>query len=98
MSIRLTTQLSIAALALAFAAGTPAVAQTTATAPAHHHHPRGVGPAGVGHVPAATSGEAAVDDLNKQSLTAAQAGQNFTPAPPAAAPAAPAKTSHKKAM
>jgi hypothetical protein len=92
----MTTRTIAAALglaALAMTSGT-ALAQTAAPAapaapaPAHHpmsHHPIPHGkPAPV----RAQSKESTVDELNAQSLAAAQAGKDFTPAPPTSTPAA----------
>ena len=83
--------LGLAALALTSGtalAQTAAPAATPAAKPAHHpmsHHP-------IPHTTKpvrASSKESTVDELNAQSLAAAQAGKDFTPAPPPAT--APAK-------
>ncbi|MBV8398955.1 MAG: hypothetical protein JOZ17_09460, partial [Acetobacteraceae bacterium] len=83
MKTRLTTQLSLAAVALAFAAGSPALAQgenTTTGAPHHHAMHHGTSRS------AASAADHSADQLNAQSLAAAQAGQNFSPSGAGSAP------------
>ena len=84
MSVRLITRFGLAALALAFAASGPAFATGHKTT---HHQAM-----------SRDSGDAAIDQLNAESLAAAQQGQNFTP-PPASTPSSPAPAKgHGKTM
>jgi len=66
------TQCGFAVLALALAAS-PAMAAAKRT----HHH-------GATHQGSSSSEQMTTEQLNAQSLTAAQQGQNFTPAAPSA--------------
>lgn len=70
MSKRFITRLGFTALALAFAVSSPAFATGKKTS----HHPMHNQSSAAGD-----SGNAQVDQLNAQSLSAAQQGQNFMP-------------------
>lgn len=91
MTIRLAARVSAAAIAIAFAAS-PAFAADMKHHTTHHaakhpaHHA-----AGAGKLQPTAAGDAAVADLNAQSLAAAQAGQSFTPSATPSAPAAQAQ-------
>ena len=68
----------------------PAAPAETSTQPAHPHQaaPRHTAPHGRTATRGATSTDRMADDLNAQSLSAAQSGKDFTPsATPAPAPA-----------
>jgi hypothetical protein len=69
-------------------------ADTTPPAKTKAHHAKGSH--GKGKAKAATKGDAAVEDLNAQSLDAAKAGKAYAPptTPVATKAAKPAKTSH----
>ena len=78
MRTRLTTRLGFAAVALAFAAGTPALAMGKKSG--HHAMSQHGGGS------SASAADHSADPLNAQSLSAIQQGQTFTPTAPAAAP------------
>jgi hypothetical protein len=88
-ALALTSGTALAQTAAPAAPAPAAPAEAPATRVPPHHVSTGH------HIPAhkplpvrARSQDAAVDDLNAQSLSAAQAGKDFTPSAPAPAPAA----------